>query len=255
MEEKIILINNLKVNYKIAGLGPAILILHGWGSNSERWQRTGELLVEKGLKVIIPDLPGFGKSQVPSEPWGIQNYCQFIKRFAENLNLEKFYLLGSSFGGAISMKYAVECSESIKKLFLVAPAYSRRKTVKRVFFFVISKILKSFAFLPFFEVARQAFYKFFIPRSDYPQTSGLMKKIYLEIINEDLSHLAPLIKCKTVIIWGENDKVIPIKEAYFLKKKIQNSDLIIIKNESHGFSQNAKEKLAEIILSFLNETK
>lgn len=255
MEEKIISINNLKVNYKIAGEGQPILILHGWGSNSERWQRTGELLAEKGLKVIIPDLPGFGKSQVPLEPWGIQNYCQFVKRFAKNLNLEKFYLLGSSFGGAISMKYAVEYSENIKKLFLVAPAYSRRKTVKRVSFFLISKILKPFAFFPFFKVARQAFYKFFIPRSDYPQTFGLMKKIYLKIINEDLSHLAPLIKLKTVIIWGEKDKVIPIREAYFLKKKIQNSDLIIIKDEGHGFSEDSKEKLAEIILSFLKETK
>ena len=106
MEEKI-LIKGLETNFKIIGEGkpysqtpfetgrPAesgdgpLLILHGWGSNSERWQKVGELLAKNGIKVIIPDLPGFGKSQKPSRAWGLDDYCEFAGEFIKFLNLER----------------------------------------------------------------------------------------------------------------------------------------------------------------------
>ena len=52
IQEKEILINNLKVNYKIAGQGPAILILHGWGGSSDSWLKVQEILAKAGFKVI-----------------------------------------------------------------------------------------------------------------------------------------------------------------------------------------------------------
>ena len=60
-----ITINGLKVYYQIAGSGPALLILHGWGSKSDRWTKVSELLSNQGFSVIVPDLPGFGKSEQP----------------------------------------------------------------------------------------------------------------------------------------------------------------------------------------------
>lgn len=249
MEEKVISVNNLKINYRIAGSGPAILILHGWGSNSERWQRVGDTLAENGFKAIIPDLPGFGKSQTPSEPWGYQSYCEFTKSFAKNLNLEKFSLLGSSFGGALAMKYAAEYPQNIEKLFLVAAAYVRRKTLKRALFFVVAKASKLFSFLPFFNLGRRAFYKFIVRKSDYSYTLGVMKQIYSKVIREDLSYIAPLIKSPTIIIWGESDDITPLKNAYFLKENIEGSHLITVNGLGHSLSRY--EKLAEIILKHL----
>ena len=64
-------IKGLKINYKTLGEGKPLLILHGWGSRGEKWQRVGELLAEKRLKVIIPDLPGFGRSLAPKSAWGL----------------------------------------------------------------------------------------------------------------------------------------------------------------------------------------
>ena len=92
MEEKQILVNNLKVNYKIAGEGPAILVLHGWGGSSGSWNRLQEILAQKGYQVVIPDFPGFGKSVTPREPWSLQNYTEFITNFIQQLKLENFYL-------------------------------------------------------------------------------------------------------------------------------------------------------------------
>ena len=65
MTEHQVLINNLKINYKIVGEGRPMLILHGWGSSSDRWVPVAELLAQRNIMAIIPDLPGFGKSQQP----------------------------------------------------------------------------------------------------------------------------------------------------------------------------------------------
>ena len=118
MREKNILINSLRINYKIAGEGPALLILHGWGSSSDSWIKVQETLAEKGYKVIVPDFPGFGKSITPREPWGIDDYTGFIFNFVKETKLKDFFLLGHSFGGRVSVRFASLYPEKIKSLIL-----------------------------------------------------------------------------------------------------------------------------------------
>ena len=88
MEEKIIKVGGLNINLKAKGEGKPLLILHGWGSSSDKWQKAGELISEKGYKVIIPDLPGFGKSEEPKTPWNLDKYCGFVEDLSQSLNLE-----------------------------------------------------------------------------------------------------------------------------------------------------------------------
>src|SRR3989344_891612 len=101
MTEETIEVKNLKINYKSFGSGKPFLILHGWQSSSDRWMKVGELLQEK-YRVIIPDLPGFGKSEEPKEAWSLDSYVDWLLEFtAKVLELNKeFYILGHSFGGA-----------------------------------------------------------------------------------------------------------------------------------------------------------
>ena len=82
--EKIVFVDNLKINLKVVGQGEPVLILHGWGSSIKSWLRVQEFLAEKGFKVIVPDLPGFGESSVPEKAWTVLDYKNFIIRFAEN---------------------------------------------------------------------------------------------------------------------------------------------------------------------------
>jgi len=251
MKEEIIFINDLRINCRIMGEGKPILVLHGWGSNSERWQKVGELLVKKEFKVVIPDLPGFGKSQEPLYSWGLNDYCGFIEKLVLTLKLEKFYLLGHSFGGAVAVKYSFQFPQKVEKLFLVSPACLRKKSLKKRLFFILSKILKIFSFLPFYQKIRKGLYKFIIRKSDYLYAKGMMKDIYLKIIKEDLSDILPFIKISTIIIWGEKDKIKPLKEAYLIKKKIKNSKLEIIPNVGHNPHRESPEKLSEIIIQFI----
>ena len=250
MREEKKIINGLEVNFKIVGEGRPFLVLHGWGSKSERWEKVAELLANNGIKVIIPDLPGFGNTQEPSIPWGLDDYCEFIQEFVEFLNLEKFYLLGHSFGGALAVKCSAKFPEKIDKLFLVDAACFRRKALKKRFFYVVSKAFKVFSFLPCYSCIRKGFYKFIVRKSDYLYADGIMKDIYLKIIKEDLSDVLSQVELPTIIIWGEEDKIKKLKVARSINAKIKNSKLEILPKVGHNPHSEAPEKLSEVIIKF-----
>lgn len=243
-----LIINGLKTNLQVFGEGKPFLILHGWGSNSERWIPVAEKISQKGLKVIVPDLPGFGKSGALSMPWDINKYINWIEGFVKELNLEDFYLLGHSFGGALASKMAVKYAQEVKKLFLVSAACVREKTAKKSFFKKISKITKLFYFLPYYSFFRKAVYKFIIRRSDYVYVEGIMKETYLNVVSEDLSFHLPFIKVPTVIIWGDKDESTPLEDGYFINRQIKNSKLIIIPGANHDLNRKQPEILAEKVL-------
>jgi pimeloyl-ACP methyl ester carboxylesterase len=257
------IINGFKTNYQIFGdkiardsreagspyLGKPFLILHGWGSNLERWIPVAQEISKKGFKVIVPDLPGFGKSDALAVPWNTNNYINWMEQFVKELNLGDFYLLGHSFGGALASKIAVKHAQDVKKLFLVSAACVRKRTAKKSWFKRISKIIKIFHFLPYYSFFRKAIYKFVIRKSDYVYVEGIMKETYLNVVSEDLSFHLPFIKVPTVIIWGEKDEFTPIEDAHLINKQIKNSKLVIIPGAGHDLNRKQPEILAGDVLN------
>ena len=248
MTEEKVLVNNINTTVKFVGEGKPFLILHGWESNSDRWIPAAERIAERGLKVIVPDLPGFGKSDALSTPWDTNKYINWVEAFVKELNLGDFYLLGHSFGGALASKIAVKHAQEVKKLFLVSAACVRKKTTKKSFFKKISKIIKLFYFLPYYGFIRKAIYKFIIRKSDYVYVEGIMKETYLNVVAEDLSFHLPFIKVPTVIIWGDKDDLTPLADGYFIEKQIKNSKIIVIPSAGHKIPTEQPEILAEKVL-------
>jgi len=251
MREKTLNIEGLKVSYKIAGEGPALLILHGWGSRSDRWKKVGELLSSKGCSVVILDLPGFGKSEAPRSPWGIEDYRVFVEEFVDVLGLQKFSLLGHSFGGGLALAYTVKHPERVKKLLLVAAAIKRATSLRKSIFKVAAKVAKAFSFLPFYFLFRKAVYRYIIRKSDYPYQTEVMKDTYLKVIEQDLSPFLSEVMIPTVILWGEKDDVVPIQNAYFIKEHIKNSQLVVFSEGDHDVEQKMPQALSQKILEFL----
>ena len=252
MKEKNFFIDNLKINCLIGGQGPSFLILHGWGSKAERWQEVGGLLVQRGYRVIVPDLPGFGKSEKPNFAWGLDDYANFVDNLAVSLELERFYLLGHSFGGALAVKYGLKFPKKVDKLFLVGAACLRKKSLKKKIFWLLTKPLKIFSFLPGFNFFKKGFYRFLVRKSDYPYAKGIMKDIYLRIIKEDLSDVLPRVEIPTLIIWGEKDDLVPLKDAHLIKERIPNSYLAVIPQGDHHLEQKLPKELTKEIVGFLN---
>jgi len=254
MEEQKICIKNIDTVVKVFGEfkkgqdRKTILILHGWNSNSDRWIEVAEPIAEKGYEILVPDLPGFGKSSPLESPWSTNQYIEWIDALIVELGLKNFYLMGHSFGGALASKLAIKHAQDVEKLFLVSAACVRKKTGKKKGFAAISKIVKLFSFVPGYKLFRKAVYKFIIRRSDYTYVDGVLKQTYLNVIAEDLSFHLPFIKVPTVIIWGQKDVSTPIEDAHFINKQIRDSKLIIIPEAGHDLNRKQPEILSQKVL-------
>lgn len=227
-----------------------MLVLHGWGSDAAKWQETAQLLSKNNICVIIPDLPGFGNSQQPQAPWSIDQYIEWVKDFSEGvpeLNGD-FYLLGHSFGGAVAAKFSIKYAQRVKKLFLLAAAAIRKRTIKKQVLGRVSKIAKIFSFLPFYPLARKAFYRFVVGGNDYLKADGVMKETFLKAISDDLSQKISFIKVPVVILWGDKDDTTLVEDAHWINQKIPKSTLVIIPGADHAPYLHMPEVLAEKIL-------
>ncbi len=91
-QENQIKINGLDINYKMIGSGDVpIVLLHGWGISSDKYLETVDALLiqttnyKLQTRIFIPDLPGFGKSEEPSENWNLDNYVEFVNEFVDRV--------------------------------------------------------------------------------------------------------------------------------------------------------------------------
>ena len=225
-----------------------ILILHGWGSCSKNWDQVRELLENKGYKIFIPDLPGFGNNPPPPHSWSLDDYVNWVEKYAQFT--EPFFLLGHSFGGSIATKFAIKNPEKIKKLFLIDTAGIRRKSRKKSLIKKTARFVKKLSFLPFFNFFRKAFYRFII-KSDYPHTQGIMRDIYLNIIKQDISKDFSKITVPTIIIWGKKDKITPLTDAYYIKEQIKGAELEVLPGIRHNPHIKNPELLVKKILNYL----
>lgn len=262
MTEKEVLVKGLKINYKIfparnashseAGRdrnGVPFLILHGWGSKTDRWTKVGELLSNGNLQIFIPDSPGFGSSQNLSYPWSLDDYVEWVNELSNIIPELKtgFYLLGNSFGGAVATKFSIKYPQKVKQLFLVAAACIRKRTFKITFLEGVSKIIKIFSFLPFYDLGKRAFYKYVVGSYDYLKADQVMKETFKKT-TEDLSQKLLFVRVPTVIIWGDKDESTPLYQGEIIHKRIENSKMIIIEGGDHYLQHKMPEIMAQKVL-------
>ena len=101
-------INGLDINYKISGPDDAahtMVILQGWGTEMGLYDSVAAA-VNDTYRVVQFDLPGFGASDEPKEPWNVDAYADFFCGFMEKLGIKKAVLFGHSYGGRVIIKLA-----------------------------------------------------------------------------------------------------------------------------------------------------
>ena len=114
-------INGQYVNYLDYGnkKKDAIVLLHGWGQNIEMMQMLGEPFKNE-YRIIIVDFPGFGLSPEPKRVMDVNDYTILIEELLKKLKVKNPILIGHSFGGRVSVKYASR--NDVKKVILLSPA-------------------------------------------------------------------------------------------------------------------------------------
>lgn len=222
-----------------------LLVLHGWGSSKKSWQKIKKLLEKKGIEVILIDLPGFGKEPPPKKVFSTKDYALFLNEFLEKKEIKKINLLGHSFGGCVAGFFAFLFPQKIEKLILVGTPSLREKPFFKKMIFFFSKKTKKFLPSFFKKILSEIF-----ASKDYKKSKGMMKEIFKKITQENLKEIAPKIKVKTLILHGRKDRIVPLKEAFFLKKEIKNSEIEIL-NCAHSPHLEIPEIFVKKIEKFL----
>lgn len=235
---------------------PTILLLHGLGGSADRWTKIIPALSSK-YRLIIPDIVGFGYSEKPHVEYTVNFFIDFLKKFLDLLNVPNVIIIGSSFGGLLALEFAIKYTNMVKKLILVSPAGMMR---------YVSATLKHYisaALYPTYENVLRA-YKEMV----YDSTNATEESI-LDFINRmnlqnskyafmstlmsfnDLPKLTDRLKINipTLIIWGRNDKVIPVR--YAKKFKIPNNKIVLLDKCGHYPHLEKIDEFIKIVLKFL----
>lgn len=241
------IINDISINYVDYGNkdGVPIVLLHGWGQNIEMMQGLGDNLSSTN-RIIIMDLPGFGKSSEPKYAWSLDDYVKFLEEFLSNLNVSNPILIGHSFGGKLALLYA----SRNKVLKLVCLASPFKQNIKKDSF--KTKMLKTAKKVPILNKL-EGFAKKHVGSTDYRNASLIMREIMVNHVNHDITDEVKNIKCPTLLIWGTNDLAVSIEDAYELEKLISNCGLVTYEGCSHYAYLERFDQTIRVLKSFIGD--
>ena len=249
-------INNIETNYiKEGNSDKSILLLHGWGSNSDLFRGIINHL-SSNYTVYALDMPGFGKTAEPKTVWCVDDYVDFVIKFIEKMKIDKLSILGHSFGGRVIIKLAnrENLNFEIDKLVLVDSAgilpKNKKKTMKTRVYKTLKVIVGNNITKKVFPNALENLKKKF-GSEDYRNASPMMRNILVKVVNEDLEPLLPAIKQPTLLIWGTNDTATPLSDAKIMEKLIPDAGIVEVKGAGHYSFLEQPQLVNAVLESFL----
>ena len=246
-----IIIDNLAIEYTDEGVGPTLLMFHGWGDNLHTFDAIVQEL--SGYRIVRLDLPGFGRSERAEETWGVIEYARFVESFIKKIQIEPHTLIGHSFGGRVVIKGVGTDIFSPQKIVLIASAgIARKRTLKSFVLRMFARLGKMFTLIPPFSAYRTQIRKnlYAALGSDY-FASGSMRDVFLKVVREDLLEFARRIRVPTLLIWGMQDNQTPLSDGEKIRDAIRQSEMEVIQGATHFVHQEKPQEVAALIREFI----
>ncbi len=248
---------------------PVLLCLHGWGGSKESFDELRAVLDGEDVKILTPDLPGFGSEPEPPRPWNMDDYADWVEDWVQKTlrplptealakagtpyALSPLLLLGHSHGGRIAIKLANR-KLPIAHLYLCAAAGTRHRSLKRVIGKALARIGGSIFALPGLKrlksSARTLLYKL-LREHDYERASPVMRQTLAKVTAEDLTPLLSTITIPTDLFWGEDDTYTPIQDGQTMHEAIRGSVLHTFESTRHRVHRDRALEIASVIRNHL----
>jgi pimeloyl-ACP methyl ester carboxylesterase len=265
-----------RVNTIDMGEGPAIVFVHGLSGSWPNWLEQMPVLAASN-RVIAMDLPGFGHSPMPDEQITISFYARILDGLLETLGVSAATVVGNSMGGFVSAELAIAFPQRVERLVLVSPAgistYQHRD-VERLEPY-LRRIAPMIALYTGWTAARSdwitrrrglrnltlgfvAKHPGRIPSAlAAEQLRGMGKPGFMQALKANIDYpikeRLPEIACPTLIVWGEDDKVITVADAELFRQLIPNSRKVVYKDTGHVAMLERPAAFNELLREFMAE--
>lgn len=230
-----------------------LVCLHGWGGSKESFTELRSALEGTDVRILTPDLPGFGDEPEPKRAWTTDDYADWVERFVHERTEGPIVLLGHSHGGRIAIKLATRKTLQITHLILCASAGIKHpRHVKRILGLTLAKCGKALLSIPGMRklqpLGKKFLYKL-VRVHDYEKASPVMRETLIAVSKEDLRPLLKDINVPTDIFWGTKDRMTPFGDAKTLEREIPGSKLHAYEGIRHAVHRDRAEDIARCVTS------
>jgi pimeloyl-ACP methyl ester carboxylesterase len=251
-------VHGIRIHYYTLGPenGPAVVLIHGLGGRAEDWEKLAPYLAKAGYRVYLPDLPGFGQSEKPSNfSYSVTDQSKIVVEFVDALGLKKVDLGGWSMGGWIVQLVAISHPDRVRRLMLLDSAglYVKPEWDTRLFTPIspaeiekLDKLLMPHPpKLPDF-VARD------ILRVSREHTWIMHRAIDTMLQGRETTDaLLPQLKMPVLIVWGKVDSITPLSEGEKIHQLIPQSQMDVVSECGHLAPNECAPQIGPGMVNFL----
>ncbi|HEY0766236.1 MAG TPA: alpha/beta hydrolase [Pyrinomonadaceae bacterium] len=264
-------VDGVRVHYQEAGdvNAPAMVLIHGFASSTLVWSKVFLALANCGYRVIALDMLGYGYSAKPRNgEYTIDGQAKLLMRLLDALGIPRAIVVGSSYGGAVAATCALDYPERVEKLVLVGAVNNNRPlefALMRLFGSPVFGDVVSPLLIGSRRLLRRRMKGVYdrhswvlderrVDARHLPLRAASTHRAIIRTVRgwdaERISRDAHLISQPTLLLWGENDREIPISDAERLHGQIPGSRLIVFLSCGHLPHEEYPEAFTKVVTDF-----
>lgn len=221
-----------------------LLLLHGLSGSSRWWARNVDDLARRN-RVLVPDLIGFGRSRAATRLPNLSELADLILAWLTHLGIHRLSLIGHSMGGQIAVHVVTRAVDRFDRLVLADAAGIPRAITPGAVARFATEIAPIWrwgdpSFLPV--IAGDAL-------SAGPR---VLLAATRNILRDDVRPLLPEITIPTLIIWGDRDTLVPLRDAWEFRRLIPDSQLAVLRGAAHNSMVDRPADFNRIVQRFLD---
>ncbi|HUO16657.1 MAG TPA: alpha/beta hydrolase [Verrucomicrobiae bacterium] len=257
-----------EIRYYDHGRGVPLVLIHGMFGDFLDWEPVLETLSE-ACRVIAVDLPGFGESSKPRIEYSAELFTEALHDLFAQLEVKRVVLAGNSFGGQLAILYALRYPEMVAKLVLVNSGGFRKWTAEEIALTesrfteqalgAVTPQINAILFANVFTRQTETSVRYLqkqnskLERSDYPAYAYVVARSIHLSLTSFLTDRVGELRCPTLLVWGEQDPVLPLPQAEAALKCLQNGQLQTLPGCGHAPQLECPKEFMKNVIPFLND--
>ena len=253
-------VNGYRIHYYVMGpdSGPPVVLIHGLGARAEDWANLAPYFSRAGFRVYLPDLPGYGQSDMPASfSYSIADQAQVVVGFLDALGLHQVDLGGWSMGGWIVQVVAIRHPDRVNRLMLFDSAGLFARPDWNTSLFTPTspgQIAQLDALLMPSPPSVPGFVAADILRISKAHTWVIQRALASMLTGRDTTdNLLPQLKMPVLVIWGSVDRITPLEQGQRIHVLVPQSQLDVIQGCGHLAPSQCAPAIAPTAVQFLRQ--